>query len=624
MIKKSLALILFLISSAYADTITVDNQSDFPLYGATYSGRKTFTRLSVVTPIGAQSQTTFERPSFTFDLDSRYLVISVQANDLKQTLTQDEFLILPSQDLSPLRGSTFYIDFYQNKFELFNQYNWRLYQPIRRKIISPLAATLATLKNKTVRSLFETPKSRSLLGTFDQTVSLTDQEKDFLARRKPRITKALTQLLGKNGAPKQPLSVAVCCSGGGMRAALATAGFFAGLEKTKLIDCITYASTLSGSTWMLNGWMSRDVTASAYKEILIKQSQQSLIGSPYSRTQLNKHLLTKLVFGHPLSIVDIYGAGLGGIFFDKPFETVLSDQAKRVKSGSVPLPIYTAILTKQPYQTVEFTPFSVGADYLGGYIQPWAFGQEFIKGVSTQRSPEEPLGFLLGIYGYAIGVNFSELLTYVEKDLKPDFLVTILKKSLNQTDLGRQRLFPAQVLNFTFGFPELPRGQQETLTLIDAGILFNLPLQTLFEKKGRFADVVIVFDSSDYASDEIIGQEFEKAIAYLQSKNIPMPKIDSQSLRSSLCSVFFDENNATMPLIIYMPLAKAGRGVSASRITCLESGDCSTFKFGYKPEVARAVADTAQANTINSRQTIIDALRKKAQQKNKALNVSIN
>lgn len=610
------ALALFLYNFEYADVIVVHNQTNVPVYGATYTGRKVFTRLSDPKVMSPQSTTEFERPEFTLDLSSRVLLVSTRKDDLKTNLTQDQYLLLTSQDISTLSGDTFYLDLYKDKLEIFNSINWRFWQPVRRNVLSPLLASFAAMKSKTFRALFETEKSKKNKGKFRESTALAPEEKDYLTVRKPRVKRALEKTLRTKINSDDPLIIATCCSGGGIRSALATMGFFSGLEKTQLLDTITYATTLSGSTWALNGWLANGKTATTYKNTLIQQCTKPLFGKAFEATELSRHLFQKFVFGHPLSLVDVYGAALGSLFFTKPYQTVLSDQAELIKKGTYCFPIYTAILTKTPYQMIEFNPFRIGCDYLGGDIAPWAFGQEFIRGSSTQHSPEEPLGFLLGIFGYAIGVNVTEALKYAEKSIQPQFLTSILQKGVTTTDLGRQRLLPAQVLNFTYGLLNVPRGQHETLTVIDAGILFNLPLQPLLEKNDRNVDVIIILDNSQYESAAEIGAELEKAMVYFTEKNIKLPSIAREQLASNLCSVFHDEHDSSVPTIIYMPLATHDTSKALQLVECIKTGECSTFKFEYDVTTARRLTELTETQVILSRNKIVQALRQKASQKN--------
>lgn len=90
---------------------------------------------------------------------------------------------------------------------------------------------------------------------------LCDQEKNFVEQRIVLAHDSFQALCNDYGVSADQLSssnmprVALCASGGGCRAMLATAGFFDALESTtntsgaKLLDLALYVAVLSGSTW---------------------------------------------------------------------------------------------------------------------------------------------------------------------------------------------------------------------------------------------------------------------------------------------------------------------------------------------------------------------------------------
>lgn len=607
--------ILISFSYLYPDTIFVHNESEVPFFAATYYINHNLKRVSLVKYVLPHTRVEFERPKIKFDLGGRRLIFSVRQDDLPPQITQDQYRLLGSQDIAGTRGDNFYVDLVKGHLEAFNRVNWNFWQPIRRKTIDPLVTSVAAITSGALKKLYEKSPYKDETATFRVSTSMPQEEINYRSKRLPKTKKAINKLT--NGALKnnQDLVIALCCSGGGERSALATAGFFVGLEKSDLLDTITYIATLSGSTWALSSWVNSGVSASDFKNVIVKQCQKGLVAD-LSATKMGDYLFKKFAFGRPLALTDIYGAALGHIFLNEtdPYSVYLNAQVQKIENGSRPFPIYTGMLTKKPYEWVEFNPYRIGSNYLGGDIPSWAFGRPFLNGTSTDKTSPEPLGYMLGIFGYAIGVSASDVLQMYEKKIKPEFMQKIVL-SFAQGDLARQRLLPAQVWNFTYGLRPLPRSTQETLTLIDLGILFNLPLQPLLEKKDRAIDIIIIVDNSSYESNPI-GTELKKAQSYFENKNIALPPIDYSSIASKTCSVFKDTHNKNIPVIIYMPMIKNKKYPNFNPQTCIIEGPCSTFNFGYDPYIAKQLIDTMTANVVDCKNIIINEIKERINKKN--------
>ena len=618
-ILLSTSMCLLIISPLIlADTIYIHNKSDITVYGAPYKTSTISKRTQAPKAIKPHSSATFERPSFSFDLSGRRFAFSARQQDITPSLTEDALRLLRTQDISGPLNDNFYIDLVKGHLEGFNAINWRFYQPIKNKVITPVLANLAALTTGQLRKNYLIPPYNAMNAQLRVGTGLSAQEKAYRKKRSPATHSALQRFTQTAITPGKEPVVAACISGGGLRSALAATGFLNGLEKIGLFDGITYISTLSGSTWALGSWISLQMSLAGYKNKLISQANAGLFNPKFTLGNLKDALFKKFVLGRPISMVDVYGLSLGSIFLNNnnnnPDTIYLSEQTKRTATATIPYPIYTGMLTKKPYEWVEFTPDEIGCNYLGGYVPSWAFGREFINGASTHNTPPESLGFMYGIFGYAIGLNLGELVAYAKKSL-PSFLFTILNTTAEETPLGRQRIFPAQVLNFTYGKLQLPRGSQETLTLIDLGILHNVPLQPLLERKERAIDIIIICDNSDY-SMESMGTELHKAVTYFKQRGIKLPHIDYEKIKYTTCSVFKDYNDPTVPVIIYMPLIKNDRfSASFNPAHCLDTF-CATFNFNYQKNEAQLIADLAEYNVIANKtllsNTIKEVIAKKA------------
>jgi hypothetical protein len=149
------------------------------------------------------------------------------------------------------------------------------------------------------------------------------------------------------------------------------------------------------------------------------------------------------------------------------------------------------------------------------------------------------------------------------------------------------RLWPSKVANFTRGIPDAPRAAQEYLTLIDAGIEFNLPIPPLL-RKDRGIDIIIALDNSQNIAQNM-GSELQKAALYASRNKFPFPRIDAEkfSTISETSPIIIFEGEG--PVILYIPLIKNSRS-SFDPTTCIESGPCSTYNFQYTPAQTMSLA----------------------------------
>ncbi|KAJ6444258.1 phospholipase A2 (PlaA) [Purpureocillium lavendulum] len=390
---------------------------------------------------------------------------------------------------------------------------------------------------------------------------LCDEEKEYLSRRRKVARVALAKYLGlkeEQVHPDDVPTIAMCGSGGGLRALIAGTGSLLATEEDGLFDCVTYTAGVSGSCWLQTLYLSsftgsigallehlkaRASTHIAYPPVAF----HSLISLPTS-----KYLLSGLVeklkgdskadFG----LVDIYGLLLGARYLvpkgelgvnDRDFK--LSNQRDYVKLGQRPLPIYTAVRHEIPelsddavtvpsetakeqakqeawFQWFEITPYEFFCEEFGAGIPTWAMGRKFKDGhdVPPEDSfhlPEIRVPLLMGIFGSA----FCATLSHYYKEIRP--LVQSLTGFSTVDDMVSGRdddlvkvhpIDPARIPNFAYSMDgklakTTPRSiyEHEYIQLMDAGMSNNLPIYPLL-RPGRDVDVLIAFDASaDIKSD---------------------------------------------------------------------------------------------------------------------------
>ncbi|RYP81726.1 hypothetical protein DL769_001876 [Monosporascus sp. CRB-8-3] len=387
---------------------------------------------------------------------------------------------------------------------------------------------------------------------------LCDEEKEFLARRKKVATAALARYLGleeQDINPEDVPTIAVCGSGGGLRALVAGTGSLLAIQEDGLLDCVTYTSGVSGSCWLqslfhssfTNGRLDRIIDHMKAR-IGVHFAYPPVAFSSVTTAPTNKLLLSSMVEklrGDPnasFGLVDIYGILLTARLMvpkgelgvnERDFK--LSNQRDYVKYGQNPMPIYTAVRHEIPgqddlpgsniplpedvkeiakqeawFQWFELTPYEFFCEEFNAGIPTWAMGRRFNDGkdvapASGLHLPELRMPILMGIFGSA----FCATLSHYYREVRP------LVRSLtgfsaiddmihtHSHDLEKVHPFdPAQIPNFVYNMEGKLRfttptkvARSEYLQLMDAGMSNNLPLYPLL-RPGRDVDIIVAFDAS--------------------------------------------------------------------------------------------------------------------------------
>lgn len=388
---------------------------------------------------------------------------------------------------------------------------------------------------------------------------LCDEEKTFLGRRKKMIVPALARYLGlkeEDIHPDDVPTIAMCGSGGGLRALVAGTGSFLAAAEDGLFDCVTYVSGVSGSCWLQSLYYS-SITGGSFQRSIdhLKARLGTHIAYPpvaftaLTSSPTNKYLLSGLVEklkGDPraqFGLVDVYGVLLAARLLVPKGELgvngddfKLSSQRELIKYGQNPLPIYTAVRHEIPeldspdyggpeslseeakdrarkeawFQWFEITPYELFCEEFSAGIPTWAIGRKFKNGsdlpaASGSRLPETRMPLLLGIWGSA----FCATLSHYYREIRPlvksiagfhaiDELIWGHNKDLSKV----HPIEPASVPNFVHGmYGKLPKTvpqavyDNEYIQLMDAGMSNNLPIYPLL-RPGRDVDIIVTFDAS--------------------------------------------------------------------------------------------------------------------------------
>lgn len=379
------------------------------------------------------------------------------------------------------------------------------------------------------------------------------EEREFKRRRKIHTTRALAKYLEipeNEINPEDVPIIAMCSSGGGLRAMIAGCGSYLSAKGAGLFDCATYMAGVSGSCWLQTLYYS-SISNQKHQKIInhLIHRLGTHIASPLEALKLltsaptNKFLLSGFVeklkgdLNADFGIVDIYGLLLatrlliprGELEVDDR-NLKISNQRAYIANGENPLPIYTAVRHEIPieeheltsdtaqekakqedwFQWFEFTPYELFCEELEAGIPSWGIGRRYhngssIPGETGLHLPEYRIPTLIGIWGSA----FCATLAHYYDEIRPvvkgitglggvDGLITERNEELTKL----HPIGPASIPNYVLGLDgRLPSTcpksifSAEHLQLADAGMSNNLPLYPLL-RADREVDILIAFDSS--------------------------------------------------------------------------------------------------------------------------------
>lgn len=467
------------------------------------------------------------------------------------------------------------------------------------------------------------------------TPTLSAEETAYLHTRHPITKKALEALLHISLHDDEVPRIAFCHSGGGYRALIASLGALSAADQEALtrsardlwhtfnntmhaiayalhlipsppaidnatqaitsqkglLDAVTYNASLSGSAWAVAGWVDSGLPVHEYLAHITTRINRHILVEP-DLTDLAAILLEKQYYKQSISLVDCFGALVAQkILVRSPNTTPLMSRRASIDNGALPFPLYTAIIGDEgshEHSWIEFTPYEIGSAELRSFIPTWAFGRTFNAGVSRDFATPQKLSYGIGIWGSAMSITVEEFFN--------NLLPTPRKRSLFD-----YRISPARVPNWTLNMKKMPLNTKKHLTLIDAGIDFNLPLPPLLRPE-RAVDIIIVYD----ASNSPLGDELRKAEQWAYQHNYPFPPINEQDITAP-CSIHRHTTGAKAPIIIYLPLVKNPAYHDGwDPFTAHFAG---TFDFEYTQEQVALLSGLMAFNLLSSRDMILETIR---------------
>jgi phospholipase A2 len=615
-----------------AGKVLVFNEIDEPVYVALY---QRIEPVAVATRIGDISEIAPGAPvSLQRNVGTRLgkvlhrikgwerVVVATQPEDLKPKLGVGDLNKLIVGELPFVTGQypILYVAYDKGTIKTFTALEWKVKYPLVSIMPEALFWKFIDKQKEKLQTKLASKRFPER-AVVTQGTALSAGEQAYLSARLPKVKKALESMLNMKLEDDELPRIAFCCSGGGYRAMLATLGLFKGAEQTGLLDVTLYASALSGSSWFLAPWITSGLTLNKFHEQLLPKLKTDLTQTKLKLPDFKNVLLLKYIFNQPISLTDVYGGLLTqrllSGFADDPYRIFLADQAAHVADGNLIYPIYTAVLSERNYEWVEFTPHVVGSDYLNAYVPSWAFGRKFDKGKSVDLAPSQNLGFFMGIWGSAFGVDFVDILRH-----KAEALPTPLRGPLTAvgkgTTFAQTKLLATPVLNYTKGLKG-PYGLKDNLNLVDAGIDTGNPLPVLI-KPERKVDIIVLLDSSEYAGDVKKAKLEELAIAlrYARRKGHPMPNITEQDMNQPV--VVFEDKDPSVPTILYVSLSKndAYSKTFDPYAIVAQGGYLKTANFLYTNEQANMLIGLTEFGIKNAHDTIVRAIQDKVDAKRRS------
>lgn len=438
------------------------------------------------------------------------------------------------------------------------------------------------------------------------------EEQAFLNRRKQVVAAALRHVLqlDRDLQEDEIPTIAIMATGGGIRAMTSLYGQLAGLKELGLLDCISYITGASGSTWALANlyedpeWSQKDLVGPM--ELLKTQVTKSKLSvlAPNKLWQYQQELAERTRLGHPTCFTNLWALINEALLHDGPHDHRLSDQREALSHGQNPLPIYCALNTKEQSLTTfefgewcEFSPYEVGFPKYGAFIPSELFGSEFFMGRLVKQLPESRICFLEGIWSNLYAASLQDSLYWssdpsqfwdrwaqdrakLDKEQVPHMKIEEPPSATGRiaeffTDLLTRRPLAQATHNFLRGLhfhkdyfchphfstwkatkldglPNQLTPTEPHLCLLDVGYLINTSCLPLLQPT-RDVDLILSLDYNLHGAF----QQLQLLGHFCQQQGIPFPHISPSPEEQSHpqeCHAFCDPTQPEAPAVLHFPL----------------------------------------------------------------------
>uniref|UniRef100_H0ZL87 Phospholipase A2 n=1 Tax=Taeniopygia guttata TaxID=59729 RepID=H0ZL87_TAEGU len=465
---------------------------------------------------------------------------------------------------------------------------------------------------------------------------LCAEEQDFIRKRKKVVAAALKNVLhlDEDLQEDEVPVVAVVTAAGGVRSMTAMFGSLLALQELGVLDCVSYISGLSATTWTMSklyedaNWSQKDLRGPVGDiRTHVTKSKLHCFSLDHMKYYENE-LCERKQEGHKVSFTDLWGLFIDCMLHHQENTHKLSDQQLAVNQGQNPLPIYLSLNVKDDFSTldfkewVEFTPYEVGLLKYGAFVRSEDFGSEFFMGRRMKKIPESHICFLEGTWSNIFSQSFMDAVYLsghsehfwhrwtrdTEHDIeshpalpkKPHEQTTCLSipkgylsKTLREMMTGRPvvstyhnflkglQLHNKYLENESFcmwkdtvldSSPNQLNDTSDYLKLIDTAFFINTSCPPILRPE-RKVDVIIHLNYSGGSQTLPLDLLSE----YCLEHGIPFPSTElSQEDREHLKECYVFEDSLEAPVLAYFPLV------------------CDTFQKYKAPNVERSPAEMEQ------------------------------
>uniref|UniRef100_A0A8C3ND89 Uncharacterized protein n=1 Tax=Geospiza parvula TaxID=87175 RepID=A0A8C3ND89_GEOPR len=491
---------------------------------------------------------------------------------------------------------------------------------------------------------------------------LCQGEQEFLHKRKRVVAGALKRVLHleRDLHGHEVPVIAVMATGGGLRAMSAMFGHLLALQKLNLLDCVTYLTGASGSTWSdlyeHADWSQKSLEEplKAVKEQVTK-CKLNLMSIDHLK-YYHKELAERAKAGHVPSFTTLWSLVQEMFLHERPRKYKLTDQRKALEHGQNPLPFYAVLNVKEEkFEWANFSPYEVAIPKYGVSIPSEYFDSEFFMGRRVKKLPESRICYLEGLWTNIFTRNLLDglLLLFfslfhgffsISEKHSPEEDVTVIEppsclsgklyemfqdimtkrpllgKSHNfirglefHKDYIHQKKFIEWKDTVLDGFPNNLTPLQKYLCLIDVGYFINTSGAALF-KPERNVDVII---SLDYGLGHVFKQ-LEMTYKYCKIQNIPFPKVElspEEEKNPKECYIFADAEDPRAPIVIHFPLVndtfkefkEPGKCSQQNCALCSTPGMC--YMLIYSSENFDKLVNLSKYNILNNKDLLLQAIR---------------
>lgn len=260
---------------------------------------------------------------------------------------------------------------------------------------------------------------------------------------------------------------------------------------------------------------------------------------------------------------------------------------------------------------------------------------------------QQSLGYLMGIWGSAFALNISDVLFELAKKFVPEdvcpaegesasgqfkllksIFASLLAKTIESLRIGsfelksiapvardikryieEENYGAATIPNITHTMANQPLRESPYISLVDGGFdeiegnRLNIAITPLL-RKDRDLDVIIIGDSSAILEGAPALRAAEKRAKVL---GVKFPKITYEGIDKKPISIFIDENDPSVPIIVYMPAIANPAYSDFNPITALYT---HTLNFTYTPEQAQTLMGLTEFNITQAAPAIREVVSK--------------